>query len=68
MQYLVCSKHEALKWVEETFNIKNDFKPMENPIKDKWESFNSLSSSQIEYLKARAIDYNLLKDVVKDFR
>jgi hypothetical protein len=68
MQYLVCSKHEALKWVEETFNIKNDFKPMENPIKDKWESFNSLSSSQIEYLKARAIDYNLLKDVVKDYR
>jgi len=67
IQYLNCSKHEALEWVEETFSIKNEFKPLTNPIKDKWDSFPSLSLSLIEYLQQREIDYDKLKWIVKQY-
>lgn len=68
MQYLWCSKHDALNWCEDNFNIDNDFKIIDNPIKDKWESMWDLSQDQIDYLASRSIDYELLRWIVKNYK
>jgi len=68
IQFLWCSKHEALKWAEETFWIENDFKPVGDPIKDKWEWLNSLSQEQIDYLDERGIEYEKIKGICKNYK
>ena len=65
MQYLSCTKHEALNWYEDSFQLPTEeFKPITNPIKDKWEGLKPLSLSQKEYLKLRHIE---LDWIAKDY-
>lgn len=69
-EYLSCSKHEALVWAEETFNIENTFKgnwKLSNPIKDKWDRFGELSEQHISFLEGREIDYEKLRWIVRQY-
>lgn len=57
MNYLWCTKWEAISWYEKTFNIEWD-KIMNNtnPIQEKWDSLSSVVwEKEIEYLKSRWI-------------
>ena len=70
-QYLNLDFQEVLEYCKEKFWVKweeKEYKPKEKTIDVKkifaW--LNTLNSNQIEYLKSRWIDYEKVKDVVKN--
>jgi hypothetical protein len=71
-KYLNLSKHEAIEWFKNNFWLidNKEFKPQpKQPTIDVNKIFNSyknLEEKQIEYLKSRWIDYEKVKEVVKN--
>ena len=60
----------AFSWYETNFNLPttNNRKSNTNPIKEKWENeWKELSPPSIEFLSKRAIDYDKVKNEVKEF-
>lgn len=71
-KYLNLSKHEAIEWFKNNFwvidNYKQIKKEIETPkidVKSIFRSYKDLWEKQIEYLKSRWIDFEKVKDVVK---
>jgi len=67
--HLWISRHEALKWFEDNFNIENNYKsaaPKIDKVKEKRNSLSELNNEQKEYLTNRGIEFSLLDGQLKN--
>lgn len=78
MWIMNISKHEAITWYKNSFNLIDDntFKPMKEKIKiskaspkskNKWDNLTQLTQKQLDYLKSRQIDYSKILWIVKNY-
>lgn len=68
MHFNYTDKDDIIDWFNDNFPTYNDSKPSKKPVKKIREELKNLSDKQIMYLKWRWIDYEKIKEHVKDYQ
>ncbi len=67
MHHNYSNDEDIFKWFSEHFPNYNEWKPQKKPVIKIWCDLKDLSKEQQNYLKLRGIEYEKIKEYVKDY-
>lgn len=67
MHFNYTDDQDIFKWFSDNFPSYNDWKPAKKSVKKIRDELHNLSEKQKEYLQSRWIEYEKVKDYVKDY-